>query len=466
MEEFEEAFISTLNNMGGSLGAYEGKEFVENVQKVIDAGHAALKERFEQRINVPGEYVKGDLAEQWHAGTLKIDAAVQEKENVWAEALCDNITGQDIRYGDSSSSYLAELKYYKTGEDTAKAISRPEYDASEKIVPSDQKQSVIESAQRLAKRNEMNRPEQAEHYQDTASRADDRLRVGNVESKPLSEKDAKEMMQDLRNHGDIDPDKYGLNTESFITWSEIVKKAEDAGLHAFVFSAALTAAPCIWQILEEYISRGEINVNDLMVKGQTVFFSASKAGFKGGVAAGLTVALNSGLLGESFKNAPPLAVGMATTLALNAIAYSIRLHQGVITQREFAHYCLRDSFALIGGYQGAAIGQTLIPIPLFGALVGNLLGATLGAIVFEGMDTFFLKACVESGWTFWGIVKQEYGIPKEILQEAGYKIFTAKKFNRRIFEKKQFVKHDFYRHTLSIKPLRRGLITCNVIGYI
>jgi hypothetical protein len=190
MEEFEEAFISTLNNMGGSLGAYEGKEFVENVQKVIDAGHAALKERFEQRINVPGEYVKGDLAEQWHAGTLKIDAAVQEKENVWAEALCDNITGQDIRYGDSSSSYLAELKYYKTGEDTAKAISRPEYDASEKIVPSDQKQSVIESAQRLAKRNEMNRPEQAEHYQDTASRADDRLRVGNVESKPLSEKDA------------------------------------------------------------------------------------------------------------------------------------------------------------------------------------------------------------------------------------------------------------------------------------
>lgn len=463
---FEEGYRAAVENSMGVLGTLESAEYVQRVQASIDGCIEMAKTEASHRANVPEDYLKGWIAEQWHAGTLRASAAARGRTDIWAEVQGDNTPGQDVRYGDSFYSKVAEVKYYKTGEFTGKAISRPEYDASEKIVPSDQKQSVVESARRLAEKNEMNRPEQAAHYHDTANRADDRLRFGNAESKPLTEKDIKELARDLRRGKDIDPEKYGLNTENFVEWSDVARQAGEAGLHAFAFSAALKIAPHVWNVLERYINKGEVDIKDIVTHGEAVLLGAGTSGLRGGIAAGFTAACKSGLMGNVPKHFAPAAIGMATTLAINAIGYAVQLQQGCITQQEFSYRCVRDIFVLTSGFSGATVGQWLIPFPIVGALAGNLIGSTLGAFAFAGVNSVVLGMCIESGWTYFGLVKQDYVIPDEILIDAGYELFSPEAFYVDEFPVESFTVDTFTTTKLTYRPIRRGFIACNVVGYV
>jgi hypothetical protein len=79
------------------------------------------------------------------------------------------------------------------------------------------------------------------------------------------------------------------------------------------------------------------------------------------------------------------------------------------------------------------VGQLIIPIPWLGALAGNLVGSTLGAVVFEGANQVVLGVCVESGWTFWGMVSQNYTVSEDVLRQAGFDTFCAHSFNKQSF---------------------------------
>lgn len=466
MSLFLEGYSRVLKNAGGISGTFESAAYVVNVERAIDNAIEALQREAEHRKNVDIPYLKGWLAERWHAETLKIDGAARGRTDIWAKVQANNIPGEDIHYGDSNSSKVAEVKYYKTGEDTAKAISRPEYEGNAKIIPADQKDSVRAEAERQSLRNQEIRPEQAAQYEDTAKAADDRLRVDNAESTPLDEKTAKGMAQDLKHDGDLDPGKYGLNTESFVEWSDIARQSGEAALHAAAFSAALIAAPYIWKTICEYIESGQLDVNVIAERGRSVFLGASASGLRGGVAAGLTAACKAGLMGGSLKSISPAAIGMATTMSLNAIGYAVQLQKGKITGREFAHHCLRDSFSLSCGMSGAALGQLLIPIPLFGALAGNLVGSTLGAVAFEGINHVILGICIESGWTLFGLVNQDYVVSDEILRQSGYDLFSTQSFQSQSFSTSGFSVRSFSNNSLSFTPIRRGVISCNTVGFL
>jgi hypothetical protein len=466
MSQFLEGYSRVVENAGGISGTFESAAYVAKVETAINNAIEALKQEADHRQNVDVPYLKGWLAEQWHAETLKVSGVARGRSDIWAEVQGSNVTGDDIRYGDSTSTNVAEVKYYKTGEDTAKAISRPEYEGNAKIIPADQKDSVRAEAERLSLRNREIRPEQAAQYEDTAKAADDRLRVDNAESTPLDEKTAKGMAQDLKNDGELDPDKYGLNTESFVEWSDVARQSGEAALHAAAFSAALIAAPYIWKTICEYIESGQLDVNVIAARGRSVFLGASSSGLRGGVAAGLTAACKAGLMGGSLKSISPAAIGMATTMSLNAIGYAAQLQQGKITGREFAHHCLRDSFSLSCGMSGAAIGQLLIPVPLFGALAGNLVGSTLGAVAFEGVNHVVLGICVESGWTLLGSVNQDYVVSGDVLQLAGYDLFSTQSFQTQSFSTSSFNVRSFSNNSLSFTPIRRGVISCNTIGFL
>lgn len=466
MNQFQKGYARILDSIGGVAGTFESSEYATKVQDAVDDAIDALQREAVHRVNVSEDYLKGWLAEQWHAETLKVSGAARGRSDIWARVQGNNSPGEDIRYGDSSLSKVAEIKYYKTGEDTAKAISKPEYDGRIKIVPGDQKESVVEAAERLARKNQTNRPEQAKHYQDTADRSDDRLEAGNASSKPLDEEQAKEMAKDFKRGGDIDSDTYGLNSGSFVEWSDIVRQAGEAALHAAVLSAALSAAPHIWATLKEYVETGEIDTRTLADRGRAVLLGAGTAGLRGGVAAGLTAACKTGLMGDALKGISPTAIGMATTITLNAIDYSIKLQQGKISSQEFTHHCLRDAFVLTSGMCGAAVGQLIIPIPMLGALAGNLVGSTLGAVVFEGVNQVILGICVESGWTFFGSVKQDYMVSEDVLRHAGYDLFSTHSFPKQSFSTGSFSIRSFRVNSLSFSPVRRGVISCNVVGYL
>jgi hypothetical protein len=464
MKSFEDGYSRVFDNMGGILGTFESARYASNVESAVENAINALRQEAKHRSNVSEDYLKGWLAEQWHAETLKISGAARGRSDVWANVPGDNGPG-DVRFGGATSTSEAQVKYFKTGEDTAKAISRPEYKGMDKVVPSDQVDDVKETASHLAQKNQMNRPEQAANYQDTADHSSDRLEVGNASSKPLAETQAKEMARDFRKDGNVDADKYGLKTESFVEWKDVAREAGQAALHAAIMSAALSAAPHIWAVSREFLETGQVSPDELIERGQVILLGAGTAGLRGGVAAGLTAACTTGLLGEALKSVSPVAIGMATTLTLNAMSYAIQLRQGRITNRDFAHQCLRDTFVLSTGMLGATIGQMVIPIPLLGALAGNVVGSTLGAVAFEGANQVMMGICVESGWTFFGMVEQDYTVPEEVLRQAGYDLFSTHSFSIQSFSTGGFSVQSFRTNSLTFTPVRRGLIACKAVGY-
>ncbi|KPW92708.1 Uncharacterized protein ALO50_00051, partial [Pseudomonas syringae pv. cerasicola] len=228
-----------------------------------------------------------------HAETLKVSAVTKGQDNVWADALGTNKPGKDVAYGDGVSTSYAELKYYKTGEATAGQLGNPSYLDSQKIAPSDQLADVIAESNRQATRNQDIRPDVAASYQHTADTVSDHIEVGKSSSKPLSEVEAKGMALDFKQDGAIDPDAYGLNTESFVEWADIFRESGSAALNAAAFSAALTAAPHVYRIISRYIASGELDAALIREGAGQVLSSSSAAGLRGSMAAVITGSCNT-----------------------------------------------------------------------------------------------------------------------------------------------------------------------------
>ncbi len=454
-----------LNAVGGAQGSFESAYYIKNVQVSIDNLVEMLQREAIRRNNIGVDYLKGFLAEQWHAGTYNTRAAVKQNSQAWADVPGDNTPGQDVRYSDGNQIHHAELKTYKTANDTAKAISRPEYSNSEKIGPSDQVDSIRETSSRHAKSNAKTRPEQAANYQHTADNVKNHIESGGASSKPLSHDDAKELAKDLKKDpNSLDRGKYGLNTENFIEWKDIIRQSGSAAIHAAILSASITAVPQIYMFIRKLVEDGEIDPAMLGEAGSQILLRSGETALRAGMASMMTGTMKSGLLGNSLKCVSPVAVGMATTLALNSISYSIQCYQAKMQSHEMAMNCIRDSFILLSGYGGATVGQLLIPIPVFGALIGNLVGSVLGAAIYGKSQDIMLAVCKDTGWTMWGLVKQDYTVPEDILIESGWATFPTNTFETSSFPTQTFSTSSFETNTIGFRPIRRGVIAPFTIG--
>lgn len=462
---FADAYYRSSKDFVGVVGALESAAFVNEVQAALDTAVETLAKEAARRANVAVDYVKGNLAEVWHAETLNVSAVAKGQDNAWAQALGNNKPGQDVAYGDGTSTSHAELKYYRNGAETAKQLGNPDYLVSQKIAPSDQLAEVIAESNRQAIRNKEIRPDVAADYQHTADTVTDHIEVGDAASKPLSEGDAKSMASDFKRDGSIDPEAYGLNTESFVEWSDIFRESGSAALNAAAFSAALTAAPHVYRIISRCIASGELDAALIREGAGQVLSSASAASLRGGLAAVITGSCKAGLMGKALKGISPSAVGMATAMALNSIENSWRYAEGSLSGKELAFNSSRDAVALMMGAGGAALGQMIIPIPVLGSLLGNLVGSTLGSLGVTYTNDKVLGICVESGWTFWGIVEQSYAVPEDVLRAAGFDLFARQAFSPEAFGIASFNARSFKTDRLGFTLLRRGVIGFNAVGY-
>ena len=72
MTDFADAYYRASRDFSGVAGALESAGFVDDVQSAIDTALAAMKSESDRLANVGVNYVKGNLAEVWHAETLKV----------------------------------------------------------------------------------------------------------------------------------------------------------------------------------------------------------------------------------------------------------------------------------------------------------------------------------------------------------------------------------------------------------
>lgn len=414
-QKFERNLKDVLSAQGGFIGSESGNSYVNDVSSAINRSAEMMSDIVDNNKGL--HYLKGDLAEVWHTESANISSVVKGNDRELFIAPRDRSV-IDVTGSDAVEYIKYQVKYYKTAEDTVKAISRPEYSSLLKLVPSDQLEEVRRISYQLYQKNLYSRPDQAANYLHTYESATDMIKVGSVQSKQLSEQEALQIVKEMQRKKFLG-EEHGLTLAEFIEWKDILRVSGEAALSSAITSAALKMAPEVLSLLKRIIAEESLSLNDIKNLGTEFLEGGLEGAFRGGIAAFLTMACKTGRLGPGFMNVNPTVIGIATVVAINGVKNAIRLQSGQITPFEYVDYCLRDAIVLTLGITGATWGQVLIPVPVLGALVGNLVGTILAAMLYESSKTLILYPMISSGFTFFGLVTQDYSLPDEVLNELG-----------------------------------------------
>ncbi len=463
MTAFRRDYRNASDNFSGGLAGQQVDAYEERVEQALDDMIRRMGDLAGNQKDI--HYAKGDVAETWHAGTFNVDAA-RRGLDVSATAPRD-ASPIDVSIRGSGVEHHAQLKYFRSPEDTTKAISHPKYiDLDQKVVPSDQLDGVREAAARLAARNAKSRPEIADSYSHTASTADDRVRMDGAESRPLSEREARELVKELRAKQDVDREQFGLTPQQVIQWQDILREATTAAARAAIISAALQSAPYLVAITRKAWETGEISAKDFAPLAQAIPTTLLRSGVAGGLSAAIVGAARSGVLGSALQQVDPTFVAAGVTLAISAFETSIKAARGDITWPVAAKYISEDAIVLASAMGGAAVGQALIPIPMLGALAGNIVGAVVARLAIEQVNRVVLGIAVETGWTVFGLVDQNYTVPGDILEASGWSILDIRKLGAQPISLKRLEPRTLDLKSIDMKVLRRGVVSFSRIAYL
>lgn len=128
----------------------------------------------------------------------------------------------------------------------------------------------------------------------------------------------------------------------------------------------------------------------------------------------------------------------------------------------------RGGTVLAGGATGAAVG-TLIA-PGIGTIIGSVIGAALTRTSVGGAERLVLALSVRNGWTFFGVVDQDYRVPDEILSRLGWDTVDLERANLEAADVENValdkVDLDATEVEHAVTYLHRGVIGVRRIGYI
>lgn len=502
MDAFAEGYAFFERNAGAFAGAEMGGVYVGDVEAEIDKFTSLLNDKFAN--NHAGiDQLKGNIAEFWHAGTFNIEAKIKGSANR-ANVLESNKYGSvDVQL---DSGIDVGSKYYKTAEATLKQqaknareryhdyqvkgghasfedylkernINDPDsavYTGQVRLVPKEQLEEIKALLQRKIATEQTIRPEQVQRYQDTLKMIDDRIRDGKgVESVPLDTNDAKELARLAKENG-ISEEKLremGISTEDLIGFGDIMSQAFKAGLTAATISMVLKVAPEIYKAIAILIQTGELDGEQFKKVGFAALSGASEGFIRGTVSAALTTACKAGLLGQTLKSVDPSIIGAVTVIAMNTMKNAYYVVKGTKTQRELANELVQEMFVSTCSLVLGGVAQYFIQVPVLGFMIGSFVGSMIGSFAYNVGYNTVLSFCVDTGFTMFGLVDQDYELPDEVLKEVGFEVFEFDKFQFDEFQPdefsfEQFSIDEFKPSELSISVLRRGVIGVSQIGYI
>ncbi|WP_026691363.1 hypothetical protein [Alteribacter aurantiacus] len=510
MDNFKKGYNLFQQNASNNLGTSQTNEnninYIISIQKEID--------NIKNNINSFNNYktdvsqLKGDVAEFWHSGTHNIDAAskrVSDRTFVdrSKEFVSPDITGNDgSHYG---------LKYFKSGEASAKAqsesvfqryeeykakainnnrtfksleeylakrgyedttvVNDPLYKGQIRIVPSDQIEQAIQWLEKKIIKESIIRPGQVKRYEETLMLLKDRIITSNgSESIPLT-KAQSEKLALLGKDGAFDPENFGLTSKDLIDFRYIIEQSFKAGITAGVIAIVLKTAPEIYKAIDYLIKNGEVEEGQFKSIGFLALKGTSFSFVCGTISASITAFCKAGVLGEAYKNVSPALVGAVTVMTLNVMKDAFFVAVGKLTKDELINSLIKGVYISTCSLVLGGITQGLINIPLFGYMLGSFLGSIVGDILHTVSYNTYISFCIENGFTMFGVVDQNYQLPKEILKEIGIDIFDFEElnynqFHYNVFEPRKFLLNEFKYETVSIKVLRRGVIGVNRIGYV
>jgi len=142
-----------------------------------------------------------------------------------------------------------------------------------------------------------------------------------------------------------------------------------------------------------------------------------------------------------------------------------------ITKAEFADVCMRDLFVTTCSLAMCGVTQGVIQVPIVGYLIGSFIGSVAGSFIYNTSYKSYMSFCCETGLTFFGIVDQNYELPKEVLEKIGiktleYKTIKPTQLNIKTVQPKQINNKTLPLKTLDITFIRRGVLGINAVPHI
>ena len=501
MVGFEEGYTYFEKNVSAYAAATMSDSYVVSVNDEIEKLVKDLNsfEGFKTDSNV----LKGDIAEFWHTGTYNIDSALKGSSN---RAFVDR--SHDFASADISTNYGDKygLKYYSDGQASAKAqavsvfqrfkeyqsrggtdsiddflrnrgydstesvLNDPIYSGQIRIIPRDQLEEATHYLERMINTEAARRPEQVYKYQETLNMLKDRLSDDKgAESIPLSKKDA-EVLATLAKQGKINADELGLTTEELIKYNYIIQQAFKAGMTAATISIVLKVAPEIIKAIDYLMKNGEINAEQFKKIGFAAVTGGAEGFVRGSVSAAITASCKAGLLGEALKSVNPTIVGMVTVLTMNVIKNAFQVAIGKKSKTQLTGELVRDMYISACSLIGGGVSQAFIEVPVLGYMIGSFVGSIIGSFTYNIGHKAIVSFCVDSGFTMFGLVEQDYTLPKEVIEQMGIETFDYESFQYDTFEPESFSFESFEidtfePDTLNITFLRRGVIGISKVGY-
>lgn len=185
----------------------------------------------------------------------------------------------------------------------------------------------------------------------------------------------------------------------------------------------------------------------------------------------ITASCNAGLLGEALKSVDPTIVGTVTVLTMNVIKNAFQVALGKKTKTQLSGELVRDMYISACSLIGGEFSQAFIEVPVLGYMIGSFVGSIIGSFTYNVGYKAVVSFCVDSGFTMFGLVEQEYTLPKEIIEQMGIETFEYETFRYDTFEPEgfsfdTFETDTFEPNTLDITFLRRGVIGVSKVGYV
>lgn len=475
--EVQQGWEFAVAIMGADVATHMGAEYFSAVEAAIKQLEDNINNH--QYRNLGIGQLQGYMLEEWGAGTFNVDAVAADsadRATVLHSLIKDSV---DIKL-DSGEAFSA--KSYGTPEQTAKAQARMNPDTGQasyqdqgRLVPSDHLEEAKQIAHREALRNEPIREDVSKAYSETETKLTDKITNDEgVESRSASRKDLEKMAKESKEQK-FRAEEHGVTAESAIQAEYLLKQALKAGYTTAAITVAVQLAPEIYKAIDFLIKNGELNLAQVKHMGEKGISAGAEGFLRGSISAALQIMCDSGALGEAIKGISPTILGTVVALVLQTAKNSILVAAGKMSTQQmgaaFVDMVVVSGGYLVGAHIGGIIGQALgFQLPVIGYLLGSLVGTSF-CVVYNIGKKKLISFCVDTGFTCFGLVEQNYEIPEDVLHEMGVETVTIPRtsietteIQRTAIGASQITRADY--ETIDITVLRRGVIGVNKVGYV
>ena len=261
-----------------------------------------------------------------------------------------------------------QAKVYKRAFNRLDALSAEKYHGMQRLVPSDHEHDVRELLGKALDRPPENI--RTSRYIDVDENLAGELHHDGITSGGTKVKEAYDAGKD--------PIGWLQHQADHAMINETLKAAAVGAAGGAVFGAASHSLQ-----LAIRARHTDIGISESIVE---VTAAATRAGVQSGVTSGLAKvveigARNSEMFSPLAKGTAPIAVAN-TVLEVGEAAYQYAT--GVIDRDQLIDRCAGVAMRNTGAWAFGVVGQTVVPIPVVGALVGSTAGYVTSAIVIEG----------------------------------------------------------------------------------